>query len=111
VGFLKTKNMEYKLIIAQNTPGKSGADWGELVEEIEDKINRVFAAVDSFQKFKLSAEQWKLVLIGGITSTFETTKVDACLTLTQAIMIPKVVATYLMEKEEEDGIKNRCFRF
>jgi len=104
--------MEYKLIIAQNTLGKTGADWGELVEEIEDKINRVFAAVDSFQKFKMLAEHWKLLLIGGITSTFETTtKVDPCLTLTQAIMIPKGVAKYLMEKEEEDGIKNRCFRF
>lgn len=103
--------MEYKLIIAQNTPGKSGADWGELVEEIEDKINRVFAAVDSFQKFKMAAEHWKLLLIGGIASTFETTNVDTCLTLTQAIMIPKGVAKYLIEKEEEDGIANRCFRY
>jgi hypothetical protein len=103
--------MEYKLIIAQNTSGKHGADWTELVEEIEDKINRVFAAVESFQKFKMAAEHWKILLIGGITSTFETTKEDTCLTLTQAILIPKGVTKYLIEKEEEDGIKNRCFRY
>jgi hypothetical protein len=103
--------MEYKLIIAHNTSGKHGADWTELVEEIEDKINRVFAAVDSFQKFNMSAEHWKMLLIGGITSTFETTKEDTCLTLTQAILIPKGVAKYLIEKEEEDGIKNRCFPY
>ena len=103
--------MEYKLIIAQNTPDKHGADWTDLVEEIEEKINRVFTAVDRFQKFQMLADHWKMLLIGGITSTFETNKEDTTLTLTQAVLIPKGVVKYLIEKEEEDCIANRCFRY
>lgn len=107
----KNTNMEYKLIIAQNTPGKHGADWVELRDEIEAKISRVFAAIDSFQRFKMSAEHWKLMLIGGLTSTFEKAGEHTTLTLTQAVLIPTGLVKYLQEQEQKDAVANACFGF
>lgn len=103
--------MEYKLIIAQNTPGKTGADWVELRDEIEAKISRVFAAIDCFQRFKMSAEHWKLLLVGGLTSTFEKTGEHTTLTLTQAVLIPPGLVKYLEEQEQKDAVANACFGF
>ena len=106
--------MEYKLILAQSTVGKSGADWVELQDEIEEKINRILVTINAFhieacpRGSQLPVEQYKMIFIGGITTTYEKSKGpedDATITLSQAILIPKEVSKYIKERDEQ------CFRF
>lgn len=106
--------MEYKLILAQSTVGKFGADWDELKDEIEEKINKILVTINVFhidacpRGSQLPVDQYKMIFIGGITTTYEKSKGpedDAVVTLSQAILLPKEISTYLKER---DG---KCFRF
>jgi len=59
----------------------------------------------------MSTENYKMVFIGGLNSTFEKTDKDATLTLSQAILIPNEVSEYLAKMESECPKAIGCFHF
>jgi hypothetical protein len=107
--------MEYKLIIAQDTPGKRGADWVGLRDEIERKITRILVVLNehnsTIQRHSMTVEQYKMVFIGGLNTTFEKTEKDTIITLSQAMLIPKKISEYLEKMEDECPNASECFRF
>ena len=115
--------MEYRIIIAQTSQSKNGfTDWVELRGEMERKINNVLLAVHEYvskqQPTHMSAEQYKMLLVGGINTTFEISPSSGenTVILQQAVLIPKEVGDYLDYQHSKIGTPNEtpfteCFDF
>jgi hypothetical protein len=106
--------MEYKLIIAQDAPGKGDSNWVGLRDEIERKINRILIVLNerkTFPRQQMTVEQYKMTFVGGINTTFEKTENGTTLTLSQAILIPKETSQYLAKMEDECPNASECFFF
>jgi hypothetical protein len=116
--------MEYRIILAQTSQSKNGfTDWVELRGEMERKINNVLLAVSEYVTKQqavqyLTAEQYKMVLVGGINTTFEISPSSGenTVILQQAVLIPKEVAQYLDYQHSKVGTPNEtpyteCFDF
>lgn len=106
--------MEYKLIMVQSTDPVSEDDMllelDELKTLLETKISRIFKEIEGGQKNRLTCEEYKVFLIGGINNTVVKFDKGLYITLSQAVIIPAAACSILklMEKtlKHPDGA---CF--
>jgi hypothetical protein len=90
---------------------------------MERKINNVLLAVSEYVTKQqavqyLTAEQYKMVLVGGVNTTFEISPSSGenTVILQQAVLIPKEVGDYLDYQHSKIGTPNEtpfteCFDF
>jgi hypothetical protein len=96
--------MEYKLIMVQSTDPVSEDDMVlELVELktlLETKMSRIFKEIQNGEKARLTVEEYKAFLIGGVNKTVVKFDKGVYITLSQAVMIPTQACSILklMEK-------------
>lgn len=116
--------MDYRIILAQTSQSKNGfTDWVELRGAMERKINKVLLAVNEYLSKQqsmphLTIEQYKMILVGGITTTFEISPSSGenTVVLQQAVLIPKEVSHYLDYQHGKIGTPDEtpyteCFDF
>ena len=110
--------MEYKLVIEQSPDPVSGDDMtlelDELRTNLEKKICRIFKEIEEEHKahnHRLTCEDYKGTLIGGINITTVTTDKGVYITLSQAVIIPTRACNILKLMERTLPRENACFEF
>lgn len=107
--------MEYKVILEQSPDPVSGDDMTLELEELrtnlEKKISRIFKEIQSGTKTRLTYEDYKAALIGGINITTVKTDKGIYITLSQAVMISTETCAILKLLEKASYKDNACFEF